>query len=187
MLERLYLAECSSTYRRLIPRLVEGYVREVVDLWEEPTRSIPAEDLHVMLMVDEAFVVRGPGPARSAISSLLQPRKIVTIPVIFLMRRERPFGELPYGLHLLRRPFYSEDLENILKFICPEGRKIEEVIMSEDQYSNSAEAPILPPVSSLDEEALKNITREAVEKAVREILPALAEKIIREEIRRLTE
>ena len=58
--------------------------------------------------------------------------------------------------------------------------------MSEDQILNPV-ASMEELAFSLDEETMKNITREAVEKAVREMIPALAEKIIREEIRRLTE
>ena len=58
--------------------------------------------------------------------------------------------------------------------------------MSEDQILNPV-ASTEELAFSLDEETMKNITREAVEKAVREMIPELAEKIIREEIRRLTE
>lgn len=62
--------------------------------------------------------------------------------------------------------------------------------MSEDQNivpAPVAEAQTQVAPSSLDEETLKTLTREAVEKAVRDLVPAMAEKIIREEIRRLTE
>jgi len=62
--------------------------------------------------------------------------------------------------------------------------------MSEDQtfVPPPPEAEALgSPVPLLDEETLKTLTREAVEKAVKELVPQIAEKIIREEIQRLTE
>ena len=182
----LYLAECSGTYRRWIPKLFQGYVKEIVDLWETPFHPLDSGPGSV-LVVDEAFVMKGPGPARMVISALLQPQKIVTLPVVFLMRRERPFGSLPHGLHLLRRPFYSKDLEGVLNRIFPEGRIHEEVSMSEDQNLCPPPAEESKPAVLLDEETLKALTREAVEKAVKELVPAMAEKMIRDEIRRLTE
>ncbi|MFO1519364.1 MAG: hypothetical protein U1F57_06865 [bacterium] len=182
MLDTLYLAECSQTYRQWIPQLLKGYVRNVVDLWENPSAPLALHDPQNLLVVDEAFVVKGPGPARMSIASLLEPRKILTLPVILLMRRERKIGEMPHGVFSLRRPFYHHELQTLLNEICPEGRKYEEKMILEN------EPPVLAPSSAvLDEETLQQITREAVEKAVREIVPALAEKIIREEIRRLTE
>jgi hypothetical protein len=187
MLEILYLAECSNTYRSLIPRLVRGYVRKIVDLWENPSAPIEMSASSHLLMVDEAFVVKGPGPARTVISSLLETRRIVTIPRIVLRRRETQIRELPHGVFQLRRPFYAHELEEILNHLCPKGRKVEEMNMSENQNCDSPLTPSLSPKERVSEEVLQALTREAIEKVVREMVPPIAEKIVLEEIRRLTE
>ncbi len=177
MLETLYLAETSQTYRELIPKLMRGYVREVIDLWEDPQTPIETGSPERLVMVDEAFVMRGPGPARMILQNLLDPRKIFLTPVILMTRREQYLREVSSRVFRLRRPFRSEELEGILNSLCPSGRIFSEVSMTENV--------IVPP--ALDNQKLEELTREAIEKAVRELVPAMAEKMIQDEIRRLTE
>ncbi|GEM_PF-3182767 len=190
MIQTLYLAECSKTYRQWIPQLFEGYASQVVDLWEYPETIIDSHAPHHLLIADEAFVTKGPGPACTTIASLLEAKTIVTLPRLVLMRREKIIRELPHGVFQLRRPFYSEELEKILAKLCPEGRKMKEVPMEENTNLMPSSFTFFmsgeEETRSLDEEAIQKMTREAIEKAVREILPSIAEKIIREEIERLT-
>jgi len=195
MIQTLYLAECSKTYRQWIPRLLKGYVRECVDLWDSPDMSLVLDPGN-LLMVDEAFLSKGPGPICTVMASLLEPRRIVTLPILVLRRREATLRELSPRVLQLRRPFFSSELAAVLSHFCPKGRILEEVNMSEDSYSNSGRTgdPVAgervtgdqPVAPTIDAATLEKITREAIEKVVREMIPPMAEKIVREEIERLT-
>ena len=58
------------------------------------------------------------------------------------------------------------------------------------QPESAAAVPPLPAsaaIASLSEDELRTIAKEAIEKVVWEVVPELAETIIREELRRLTE
>jgi hypothetical protein len=168
-----------------------------VDLWDSPETPLVLDPGN-LLMVDEAFLSKGPGPICTVIASLLEPRRIVTLPILVLRRREATLRELSPRVLQLRRPFYSSELAAVFDQFCPEGRILEEVNMSEDSYSNSQRADRLvegdpratgdqPVAPTIDPASLERITREAIEKVVREMIPPMAEKIVREEIERLTE
>jgi len=184
MFKTVYLAECSKTYRQWLPRLLKGFVRQVLDLWDCPEVPIECDSSENILIVDEAFLERGPAPAITAIAGLLEAQRIVAMPILVLRRRERRLGELSTHVMILRRPFYFRELEEWLERVRPKGRKSEEVRMSEDNYEKGNRVVDRP---ALDAEVLEKITREAIEKVVREMVPPMAEKIVREEIRRLTE
>ncbi len=187
----LYLAESTATYRQLIPRLVKGYFQNLVDLWENPSAVIDLNRSDTVLLIDEAFIHFGPGPARSTLQSLLEHQKITKLPVILLRRRQTPRWKLPLRIHQLRRPFYFHELQSILDEVCPGGRQFMEETMIENETVGPISTPssetTTPELPGLDREEILRLTQETLEKVIRELIPPLAEKIIREEIQRLTE
>lgn len=194
MLKKIYLAECSNTYRHLLTEWLKPYTEELVDLWDQPAASIQENLPNQLLIIDETFLAKGPGPARSTLTSLVMEGKITSLPLLVLERREKliPFKINSRALKL-RRPFYSKDFDSIfetlgIKPYFPE----KEVRMNEEYVSEKIEtANLTPMIEQAIAQALNNAnlpekTQEALEKAICEIVPALAEKMIKEEIERLT-
>jgi len=205
MLQKVFLAECSETYRKLLKDLLAPYAREIVDLWEDPAAALQ-ESPECLAVVDEAFLARGPGPARSSLSAFLLEGRITQLPLLFLERRERqaPF-RISSRAFKLRRPFATEDFERILTQLGAQAQfREKEVVMTENENpTQGQEAPqaqdlLDASLASLNERIeaaireaiaqanLAGRAQEILEKAVRETVPDLAEKIIKEEIERLT-
>ncbi len=192
MLKKVYIAEYSHTYRQMLKALMKPFAQEIVDLWEDPANVLDESNSEQLVIVDEAFLSKGPGPARSTLCTLLMEGRITSLPLLVLERREK---QLPFKISSrafkLRRPFYSQDFDAILNQLGlkPHFEK-KEVIMTDT---------IIPPIEEnisekieqaisqvLQEANLSQKTQEALEKAIRDIVPAMAEKMIKEEIERLT-
>lgn len=191
MLKKVYLAECSETYRRLMQVLLKPYAHEIVDLWTDPVAPIQ-ENIHCLLVVDEAFLAKGPGPARSVLTSLFMEGKITQSPLLILERRER---QIPFRIssraYKLRRPFLSQDLENIFEQLGHRAQFPESEVFMDENITPPVEENISEKIENsiqeiLNQANLQGKAQEALEKAIREIVPSMAEKMIKEEIERLT-
>ncbi len=181
-LDQILIAECSFTYRKLFAEWLKPYAKHILDLWEEPSFFIDENRPLQLAIVDEAFLSKGPGPARSILLNLLADGRITRLPILILERREK---QIPVRIHSrafkLRRPFLSKELEGIFENLGIQPPFLE-VIMEENVSEKIEQAIAL----SLSQEKLAQKTQEALEKAIREIVPAMAEKLIKEEIERLT-
>ncbi len=204
MLKKVYLAECSSTYRSLLKGLLKPYTEEIVDLWENPSYPIE-EQSQSLAIVDEDYLAKGPGPARSSLMQLFMEGRITQIPLILLERREKKISfRISPRAHRLRRPFYFQSLENIFRQLgiyaeFPEiTSSIEAEIASQENEVLMSDNP-LPPIEENISEKIEQAIAEAIqqanlsakaqevlEKTIRELVPSLAEKMIKEEIERLT-
>lgn len=113
MLQKVYLAECSDTYRQILLKILAPFSVELVDLWQNPEISIQ-ENPDCMLIVDEAFLAKGPGPARFYLCALFTEGRITQMPLLLLERREK-LTQFRYNSRILklRRPFLIEDLVKI--------------------------------------------------------------------------
>lgn len=191
MLKKVYLAEYSETYRHLLKALLKPFTHGIVDLWSEPAAQLE-ESPECLIVADEAFLAKGPGPARSALTSLFMEGRISQSPLLILERREK---QIPFRInsraYKLRRPFLTQDLENILGQLGHSPRFPESEAKMTEQSLPPVEENISEKIEQAISQALQDAnlsqkTQEALEKAIREIVPSMAEKMIKEEIERLT-
>lgn len=209
----LYLAESSQIYRTWFKNFFANYFEEIVDLWEAPQTFFAEERSYDFLIVDEDFLHKGPGPAREKLRALLQPNRISALPILLLERRQK-IQPLQFSdkVFKLRRPFHSKELKNILdqlqitvlsrSNVMNENMSSDldsellssdldsEIILSEEesQNRNRDQEQIVSTLNQfLHSDEFKKTIEESLQKAIQKIVPDIAERMIQDEIKRLTE
>ncbi len=162
MLQKVYLAECSDTYRQLLLKILSPFGTELVDLWSNPEIKIE-ENPDCMVIVDEAFLAKGPGPARFYLCALFTEGRITQNPLLLLERREK-LTQFRYNSRILklRRPFLIEDIVKIFSQLGLQAEfKERELSMSE----NITPLDSVPEVEEIQAEPVMEASVDSVENA----------------------
>lgn len=170
MLQKVYLAECSETYRQLFMKLLAPFSQEVIDLWQNPDARID-ESADCMIIADEAFLSKGPGTSRFNLCALFTERRITQASLLLLERREKTISlRLNSRVLKLRRPFLVEDLVKILSQLGLQAEFQErEAAMSESNIQTPSPVEVSDAPEN-PETILETSTEEQVEEASEEAI-----------------